>query len=138
MGTGCGSVVGAILLCVVFFVGACSESTDPSTDADQGSDPSASASEAKMDGAAAWEAGNCTMCHGADGAGSKFGPDLTKGVWNNCDGTAEGIRGVLASGVTKEQMGDRPWAMPMPAAPEAVASDEALDVLTKHVLSLSN
>lgn len=137
MGTGCGSMVGGILLCLVFLVGACSESKDASADADPAIDPSASEAEGKMDGAAAWAAGNCTMCHGANGGGSKFGPDLTKGVWNNCDGTAEGIRGVLASGVTKEQMGDRPWSLPMPAAPEAVASDEALDVLTNHVLSLS-
>jgi len=144
---GCGSMVGGLLLCLVFLIGACSESNNDTGGNGPTGEPSSSDSAdgetvggknaGGMDGAAAWEAGNCTMCHGADGAGSKFGPDLTTGVWNNCDGTAAGIRGVLAAGVTKDQMGDRSWALPMPAAPEAVSSDEALDVLTDHVLSLS-
>lgn len=131
----CGSVVRVWLLCLLCFVVACSKSDDKR--AEKTPVETDEVVTGSMDGAAAWKAGNCTMCHGEDGAGTKNGPDLTDDVWNNCDGTASGLRGVLVSGVTKAQMGDRGWMLAMPPAPPAIADPAVIDKLVEHVRALA-
>ena len=148
---GCGSFAGVLMIGFLCCLGACSESADAPSDAQ--TDTAKSAPSAKevepteespvvaagknAEGAAAWTAGSCAACHGGKGTGGSLGPDLTDETWNNCDGTVSGIRGVLVSGVSKEQMGDRVWMMAMPPATKSVHGDSAIDALAEYVHSLS-
>ena len=64
-------------------------------------------------GAAAWERGMCSKCHGEEGRGGARAPDLTDDQWLHCDGSVEGILQVLRRGVPKSELKDstRPFAM---------------------------
>jgi glucose/arabinose dehydrogenase/mono/diheme cytochrome c family protein len=52
----------------------------------------------------------CGGCHGADGAGTPVGPDLTSGTWLWGDGSLESIRKVIVEGVPnpKKHLGAMP------------------------------
>ena len=80
--------------------------------------------------------GFCAKCHGAKGKGTARGPDLTDDHWDHCDGTLEGIRQVLISGVPKEKLVDTSRQFGMNPATNLV-SETDLDALAAHVYAMS-
>jgi mono/diheme cytochrome c family protein len=54
---------------------------------------------------------SCTGCHGADGAGTPLGPNLTGKQWLWSDGSVDGIAATITDGV----MQPKQYRAPMPA-----------------------
>jgi len=108
----------------------------------QSSAPGDTAAEISADvlarGAAAWKKGNCTMCHGADGRGNSFGPDLTDGQWNHSDGSVAEIRAILIAGIPKEEFVNSSYSLAMPSVTPLVSDEQDIDALAAYVKNLSS
>jgi mono/diheme cytochrome c family protein len=89
-------------------------------------------------GKTAYAQGSCIMCHGADGGGARFGPDLTDDAWDHGDGSVASIRQLLVDGIAKGDFVNRDYAMPMPPVTNLITDDEKIDALAKYVWSMSN
>ena len=88
-------------------------------------------------GAEAWAMGMCSKCHRDDGTGGKRAPNLTDDVWLHCDGSVEGIRSVIVSGVPRDKLKnpDRPFAMN--PATNLIKDQKLIDALATYVHALS-
>jgi glucose/arabinose dehydrogenase/mono/diheme cytochrome c family protein len=77
---------------------------------------------------------SCTGCHGANGAGSTLGPDLTKTdrMWS--DGSLAGILKVINEGVPQPKK----FRSPMPPQGGAQLSDTQASALAAYVWGLSH
>lgn len=86
-------------------------------------------------GAEEYASASCGKCHLATGRGGQRAPDLTDDAWEHCDGSVDGIRGVLVVGVPQSSFKDpnRPFEM----NPVTGLSKEALIDLAVYVKSLS-
>lgn len=80
----------------------------------------------------------CVKCHGEDGKGSEKAPDLTSGTWHHCDGSVEGILGVLRRGVAKADFADPSRPFGMQPATKRIQSEDELLALAQYVWSLSH
>lgn len=89
-------------------------------------------------GREAFQTGMCFKCHRPDGTGSKRAPDLTDGEWSHCDGTIEGILGVIRHGVSKAEMVDSSRPFAMNPATNFIKDDDELLALAQYVWSLSH
>lgn len=87
-------------------------------------------------GAEAYTVGRCTTCHRPGGRGGRRGPDLTDDGWLHCDGSIEGIRKVLVTGVPRDKLKD-PRRPEMTPATELITDDQQLTDLAVYVRSLS-
>jgi len=87
-------------------------------------------------GAAAYNLGQCAKCHQQDGRGGARGPDLTDAEWLHCDGTVEGIRKVLVTGVPQNKLKDPNRPFQMNPATNLITDDSQLTDLAAYVQSL--
>lgn len=76
----------------------------------------------------------CTGCHGADGAGTALGPNLTDQTWLWSDGGLDGIQRTIVEGVAKPKK----FRSPMPAKGGAKLSDEQARAVAAYVWGLSH
>jgi glucose/arabinose dehydrogenase/mono/diheme cytochrome c family protein len=76
----------------------------------------------------------CTGCHGSDGKGTPLGPDLTTGKWLWSDGSLEGIRKTIATGVSNPKN----YRNPMPPMGGAQLSPEQLTAVAAYVWALGH
>ena len=76
----------------------------------------------------------CTGCHGANGAGSPLGPDLTSKKWLWSDGSFGGILKVITDGVPQPKQ----YRSPMPAMGGAQLTADQASALAAYVWSLSH
>jgi glucose/arabinose dehydrogenase/mono/diheme cytochrome c family protein len=76
----------------------------------------------------------CTGCHGASGAGSPLGPDLTDEKWLWSDGSFAGILKSITEGVPKPKQ----YRSPMPPMGGAELTPDQVKALTAYVWSLSH
>ena len=94
---------------------------------------------ARLDmGRAAYQTAMCFKCHGEDGKGTTKAPNLTDGHWDHCDGTVEGILGVLNRGVPKSEFVDHSHPFGMQPATRRIHSEDELLALAQYVWSLSH
>lgn len=77
--------------------------------------------------------GACWACHGSKGKGTSNGPKLNDSEWLHTDGSLEGIKGIITSGVPKPKK----VKTPMPPMGGAKLSPEEIDALAAYVHSLS-
>jgi glucose/arabinose dehydrogenase/mono/diheme cytochrome c family protein len=76
----------------------------------------------------------CTGCHGADGAGTTLGPDLTAKTPLWSDGSYAGIKRVIREGVPQPKQ----YRSPMPAMGGGQLSPEQLSAVAAYVWALSH
>lgn len=76
----------------------------------------------------------CTGCHGADGAGTPLGPDLTDQQWLWSDGSVAGIAKTIAAGV----MQPKQYRAPMLPMGGAQLSADQVSALAAYVWGLSH
>ena len=76
----------------------------------------------------------CTGCHGADGAGTPLGPNLSDAHWLWSDGSVEGIAATITNGVVQP----RQYRAAMPALGGAQLSPEQVSALAAYVWGLSH
>jgi len=88
-------------------------------------------------GADAYTSASCFKCHGADGTGGPRAPDLTDNEWVHCDGSIEGILGVLRTGVPQGSFVNKSYPFAMNPATESIQDDATLMALATYVHSLS-
>ena len=88
-------------------------------------------------GSTAFNEGFCQKCHNAGGVGGDRAPDLTDTEWVQCDGTVEGIRAVIVSGVPEEKHSKAGYPFGMNGAARMNLSDATVDALAAYVHSLS-
>jgi mono/diheme cytochrome c family protein len=76
----------------------------------------------------------CTACHGATGAGTPLGPDLTKNKWMWSDGSWEGITKTVTAGVPQPKQ----YRSPMPAMGGSQLTPEQTSAVSAYVWALSH
>lgn len=76
----------------------------------------------------------CTGCHGANGAGTTLGPDLSDSQWLWSDGSLRGITMTISAGV----MQPRNYRAPMPPMGGAQLSADQLAAVAAYVWGLSH
>jgi len=76
----------------------------------------------------------CAACHGANGAGSTLGPDLTDKKWLWSDGSYAGIAQTITEGVTKP----KEYRSPMPPMGGARLTPDQVRALAAYVWALSH
>jgi glucose/arabinose dehydrogenase len=76
----------------------------------------------------------CTACHGATGAGTPLGPDLTKNKWMWSDGSWDGITKTVTAGVPQPKQ----FRSPMPAMGGSQLTPEQASAVSAFVWSLSH
>ncbi len=77
---------------------------------------------------------SCTGCHGANGAGSPLGPDLTSKKWMWSDGSFAGILKAITNGVPQPKQ----YRSPMPPMGGAQLTTDQASALAAYVWSLSH
>ncbi len=77
---------------------------------------------------------SCTGCHGADGAGTALGPNLTGKQWLWSDGSVDGIAATITDGV----MQPKRYRAPMPAMGGAQLSADQVHALATYVWGLGH
>lgn len=80
---------------------------------------------------------HCSRCHAPDGRGGSRGPDLTDDEWDHCDGSIEGIKKVILSGVPLNKLKDSTRTIKMSAYKELKNDKKQLNDLAVYVHSLS-
>ena len=78
--------------------------------------------------------GTCGGCHGSDGKGSPFAPDLTRGQWLWSDGSLQGLETTIKNGVPEPKA--HPGAMPPMGG--VVLSQADLDAVSAYVWALGH
>jgi mono/diheme cytochrome c family protein len=76
----------------------------------------------------------CTGCHGADGAGTPLGPNLTAKHWSWSDGSVDGIAATITIGVIQPKQ----YRAAMPAMGGAQLSADQVHALATYVWGLSH
>jgi glucose/arabinose dehydrogenase/mono/diheme cytochrome c family protein len=76
----------------------------------------------------------CTGCHGANGAGSPLGPNLTDKKWLWSDGSYDGILKTIREGVAQPKK----YRSPMPPMGGAQLSQEQLKAVAAYIWALSH
>ena len=82
-------------------------------------------------------AGNCQTCHGAGGAGGRFGPSLTDGDWLWFDASSPNLLTEMAALIRTGVSEPRGGATPMPAMGGGNLSDDQVLALAAYVMSLN-
>lgn len=82
--------------------------------------------------------GQCAKCHQDDARGGGRGPNLRDEVWDHCDGSVDGIRGVLERGVSREELKDKSRRFGMNPATNAIPEPADIAILAAYIKSLSD
>ena len=77
--------------------------------------------------------GTCTACHGASGAGTPLGPNLTTNKWLWSDGSLAGLTKTITEGVPMPKQ----YRSPMPAMGGAQLTPAQTEAVAAYVWSLS-
>jgi glucose/arabinose dehydrogenase/mono/diheme cytochrome c family protein len=77
--------------------------------------------------------GTCTACHGASGAGTPLGPNLTTNKWLWSDGSLAGLTRIITDGVPMPKQ----YRSPMPAMGGAQLTPAQTEAVAAYVWSLS-
>lgn len=80
---------------------------------------------------------HCDKCHQAGGRGGPRAPSLADDKWLHCDGSIEGIKKVIMTGVPQNKMKDTTRPFPMRAARNLANNEKELADLAAYVHSLS-
>jgi mono/diheme cytochrome c family protein len=78
--------------------------------------------------------GMCAACHGANGAGTPLGPDLTKNNWLWSDGSWAGITKTVTAGVPQPKQ----YRSPMPPMGGSQLTPEQVSAVSAYVWALSH
>lgn len=81
--------------------------------------------------------GFCAKCHNSGGVGGDRAPNLTDDEWVQCDGTVDGIRAVIISGVPVEKHSKPGYPFGMNNAAKMNLDDATVNALAAYVHSLS-
>ena len=81
--------------------------------------------------------GFCHKCHQQGGVGGERAPNLTDDEWVQCDGTVEGIKSVIISGVPVEKHSKPGYPFGMNSAAKMNLDDATVDALAAYIHSLS-
>ena len=76
----------------------------------------------------------CTGCHGADGAGSALGPNLTSNKWLWSDGSVDGIKKTITEGVAKPKN----YRSPMPPLGGGQLTPDQVSAVAAYVWALGH
>ena len=76
----------------------------------------------------------CIGCHGADGAGTALGPNLTASKWVWSDGSLDGIKKTITAGVAKPKN----YRAPMPPLGGAQLTSEQVSAVAAYVWALGH
>jgi len=77
--------------------------------------------------------GACWACHGKAGKGTSTAPKLNDSEWLDTDGSVDGIKGIITSGVPKPKK----MKTPMPPMGGGKLTADDIDALAEYVHSLS-
>lgn len=80
---------------------------------------------------------HCDKCHRAGGRGGPRAPSLADDKWLHCDGSIEGIKKVIMTGVPQNKMKDTSRPFPMRGARNLANNEKELADLAAYVHSLS-
>ncbi|MFC7051229.1 PQQ-dependent sugar dehydrogenase [Hansschlegelia quercus] len=78
--------------------------------------------------------GTCAGCHGGDAGGGPIGPSLTSGAWEWSDGSLEGLKKTIVTGVSEPKQ--HPGAMPPMGG--ADLSEDQVDALATYVWAIGH
>jgi mono/diheme cytochrome c family protein len=78
-------------------------------------------------------AANCAGCHGAEGYGSEYGPDLTDRAWLHGDGSFSMIAKLVLHGVTRAESKE---GKPMPMRGWTPVNDDEVRAVAGYVWSI--
>lgn len=101
-------------------------------------DPTAARINTNDLGHKAWQQGMCAKCHRENGQGSRRAPNLTDSEWFHCDGSVEGIRKVLVTGVPKEELHDTTRVFQMNTVKNLVPDEKMITALAHYVYAMSH
>jgi mono/diheme cytochrome c family protein len=85
-------------------------------------------------GGTMYKSQTCVACHGATGAGTPLGPDLTDNKWIWSDGGYPGIVKTIKEGVPKPKQ----FQTPMPPMGGAQLTPDQVSALAAYIWSLSH
>lgn len=80
---------------------------------------------------------HCDKCHGTGGRGGRRAPSLADDKWLHCDGSIEGIKKVILTGVSEDKLKDKSRLFPMRPARNLASNEKELADLAAYVHSLS-
>lgn len=93
-------------------------------------------SETLQRGRKAYQTGMCAKCHRNNATGGPRAPNLTDNTWLHCDGSIEGIRKVLVTGVPRERMKKPDRLFSMNPATKLIPDQKQIDALAAYIWSL--
>ncbi len=85
-------------------------------------------------GESTFKTGICIACHGADATGTPNAPNLTDALWINTDGTYEGIKTVIKTGVAAPKQ----HPTPMPPMGGAQLTEQQISEIAAYIYSISH
>jgi mono/diheme cytochrome c family protein len=91
-------------------------------------------------GRAIFNNGSCTKCHGPNGAGGQFGPNLAAGNWTHIAGDYDEIVRLVTTGVPKAEVKDpsRRFAMNPRGGMTPPLTDEQVRAVAAYVWTISH
>lgn len=113
------------------------DASDPERDSGA-SEPSADLEAQLAIGAEAFVKAQCATCHGPDGKGARYGPNLTDKTWIHCDGSVEGIHDVIMHGIPREDIKNPKFKMKMSPVTKYITDEDTIHALAQYVHSLSH
>jgi mono/diheme cytochrome c family protein len=96
--------------------------------------------EMVAEGRAIFNNGSCTKCHGANGTGGKFGPNLAAGNWTHISGGYDEIVRLVTTGVPKAEVKDpsHPYAMNPRGGMTPPLTDDQVKAVAAYVWTISH
>ncbi len=85
-------------------------------------------------GESTFKTGICIACHGADATGTPNAPNLTDALWINTDGSYEGIKTVIKTGVAAPKQ----HPTPMPPMGGAQLTEQQISEIAAYIYSISH
>jgi mono/diheme cytochrome c family protein len=91
-------------------------------------------------GRAIFNNGSCTKCHGPNGTGGKFGPNLAAGNWTHISGGYDEIVRLVTTGVPKVEVKDpsHPYAMNPRGGMTPPLTDDQVKAVAAYVWTISH
>ena len=91
-------------------------------------------------GRAIFNGGSCTKCHGPNGTGGQFGPNLSAGKWTHISGGYDEIVRLVTTGVPKAEVKDpsHPYAMNPRGGMTPPLTDDQVKAVAAYVWTISH
>jgi mono/diheme cytochrome c family protein len=96
--------------------------------------------EMVAEGRAIFNNGSCTKCHGPNGTGGKFGPNLAAGNFTHISGGYDEIVHLVTTGVPKAEVKDpsHPYAMNPRGGMTPPLTDDQVKAVAAYVWTISH